>query len=153
MMPETNAAFLFPLNGELQDHRVQRAARNAEYIATTLKESLKDVPFYDGVFYPAGKEADQYAAKPPFLFIKMNPIFPSRSLSSMSMDFAGLHRLFPETGTGTSYGFDGTRFELIHMGEDHAAYLRIAAGQESVLQLMAITQHIEKALPQDKPTN
>ena len=64
-------------------------------------------------------------------------------ISILSTEFLGINKMFPESGRGTSYGFDGTRFEPIGIGRDGATALRIVGGQESTLQVMAMANYIE----------
>ncbi len=149
MMPEANAAVLFPFLGEVQSHRIERAGRNAEYLAKGLSESQKDNPLIDSVYYAptadeaAKKVSSQYETKSPILFLKLNPVIPERTLVFWLSDLSGINYNFPESGIGTSYGFDGTRFENIPIGRDGGVSIRIAAGQESMLQVMALEKYLD----------
>lgn len=146
MMPEHAASVLFPVNAETQMIRIQRAGRNAEYIANHLRSRLQNNPIFERVHYAPSSDpetAKQYKTKPPILFIEINPLVPSHEMSVLMTEFSAIHKMFPESGKGTSYGFDGTRFEIIPIGRDQSPTIRIAAGQESTLQLMAIANFIE----------
>lgn len=146
IISEHNAAVLFPFSAEQQIHRVQRAGRNAEFIAKTLSEKLKDNSLFKGVHYSTESDpetAKRYDTKSPILFIELNELVPEQVVRQLMGHFQGIQRMFPESGNGTSYGFDGTRFSTMSLGPDHPKVIRIAAGQESTIQLMAITRYIE----------
>lgn len=149
MMQEHQAAVLFPFSAELQLARIQRAGRNAKYLAQELKTKLANNPIYNGVHLASESDpevSNQYKTKPPILFIRLNPLIPPTKVDILLDNLTGLDRTFPESGKGTSYGFDGTRFEIIPIGEGGSQTLRIAAGQESSIPLMAMARHIEYQL-------
>lgn len=146
IISEHNAAVLFPFSAEQQIHRVQRAGRNAEFIANNLTEKLKGNPLFKAVHYATNSDhetAKRYKTKPPILFVELNELVPEQVVNQLKGQFVGIQKMFPESGRGTSYGFDGTRFEVMSLGPDHSKVIRIAAGQESSIQLMAITRYIE----------
>jgi len=155
MMPEYNAAVLFPFSAEAQTHRINRAGRNAAYLAERLAPSIEENPIFDSIHFAPNRDAEsgrlakQYGVLPPFLFIEVNPL-AVEAVSEMLRGYAGVHRVFPESGVGTSYGFDGTRIERIPAGKDGTDCIRIAAGQESLLPLMAISERFRASLNDPK---
>jgi hypothetical protein len=155
MLPEFNAAYLLPFSGEIQSGRIARASRNAEFMAQYLGKELADNPLIDGVYYSAGKDtskvAEQYNVTPPFLFIKVTNAVADFFPSWLSNDIAGhLSGRSPAGGHGASYGFDGTRVDQVVVKETGETYLRIAAGQESSLQLLGLTHMLEQIMNDPK---
>jgi cystathionine beta-lyase/cystathionine gamma-synthase len=152
MMPEPNAAVLFPFNGEVQAERIAREGRNAEYLAAHLQKALEGNAMYQGIYYSpfqsdqSKEAAKQYPTKPPFFFIKVNPLCKDHLISQFQLSVGGIHKNFPGSGYGASYGFDGTRFDEVTIDATGESYLRVVAGQESVLQVMAMSLNLERQL-------
>jgi cystathionine beta-lyase/cystathionine gamma-synthase len=150
VLPEYNAAFLYPFNSEIQTHRIQRAGRNAEYLAGTIQNSVKDNPFVNQVYYSPNQDprsetvSSQYSIRPPFLYITFPPLISGHIEKYLNLPH--YKNLFPETGNGTSYGFDGTRWEIFTLDDSGSFCVRLAAGQESVLQLMSLTETLTHSL-------
>lgn len=153
MLHEHSASVLFPFSSEIQLARIQRAGRNAEYITKRINDAIKANPLFEGVHYASDSDpetAKQYKTKPPILFVKLSPLIEETDASILLSNITGLQRYFPESGKGTSYGFDGSRFEYVSIGRDLSPALRIAAGQESTLQIMALANYIEYRLNDPK---
>lgn len=146
LMQEFAAACLFPFSSETQLHRIHRAGRNAEHLSNFLQELTKDNPLFGGVFYSSADTRQDYATKSPFLFLKINPLVKPYFDESLAQALVTASHTIPDTTEGTSYGFNGTRFESIPIGPNRSDVIRIAAGQQSILNIMALEAHLERMI-------
>lgn len=128
-----SASFLLPLDAETQAHRIQVAGRNARVIENIVGNKIRQNPLFS---IDTSKREEETGINRPFCFIK----------STLPYDYQKLRnslRGFPGAGNSTSYGFDGTRIETIPADD---VWIRIAGGQESILQAIAIGTKIAEDL-------
>ena len=147
---ETNAAYLFPLDSAVQKQRIARAGRNAEFVYDFFAQKLKDCPYFEDIYIAShadsasAQTSKKYGISPPFIFMKVNPLVAEHVERITNRELNDRVNQQPLVSKGTSYGFDETRVEVIPIGGDR--YIRIATGQESVLQAMQVANTLDEVI-------